>query len=301
MSTLNFISNVFFNFRENNLNLLNYLAYHAKNHEVQKLIDLGWKEEDAVFGYALAGQQKPNESHYPGSVIRGYARGGIRDYADICSMEAYLDNREYAVLGFAEAGKNKEVILLLSEDISLFEHAVIGYASCNHKDLLLQLISGTRYYPQAVYNAARSRHNLLVDFLLAQFSASDNHDSLDYLMNFAAKGYVAGCHFAEASILLDKGASVSQCVAECLPKAELCLALAAHVKDLEKRKKILERAELLSSASSEIFIIWNEIIVYMEKYNFNCLEAYKKLMDSSYNPIIGDITLESLKSSVAVF
>lgn len=274
----------------NGLHLMSYLASQGNNEAVQKLVHMGQKPEEALYGYALAGDEaqvakilasidasdKDTFSLCTGQLIKGYARGG--HFKPIYALSNYKDYSSDFVVGIAQAGNRDSVTGLLDRNIGLFKNAVEGYASANQGDLLSKLIKGTSYYPTAIYHAARAGHSTLVTNLLQQccislyervapsLSGEDSDLPASFMeinsysfLNKAMEGYMAGLHFSNAIALLARGASIRLCIAALtdshgLPSKELYLAFLAHIDEASLREKVLGQMSVYSKAMEQLVL-----------------------------------------------
>ncbi|MCC5792845.1 MAG: hypothetical protein JJT82_09610 [Legionellaceae bacterium] len=267
MTKLDRIIAAFLGFSEQGLNVLSYLAQHGKKDAVEDLLLRGGKEEDAVYGYALAGEveqvnafikssAEPERDLCIKSAIRGYARRG--DEANIQAIDGYRRYQSERLLGLAQAGNKEAILPILNKDRSLLYVVVEGYASGNHAHLLIELIENTGFYSDAIYHAARSGHRELVNQLLEHSLKADFSRS-EKLRNRAAQGYLAGSHFADAARMVEHGASLKACFSELnalrnSSNFEPYFAFLAHMDSLEGRqegyKQLYELAESLSGELS---------------------------------------------------
>ena len=272
------------------MNLMSYLAQQGKEEAVENLIRMGGRPEDAIYGYALAGNdaqvesvlamvESSDKSKLPvctGQLIKGNARAGYVE--KIYALSNYKDYLSDFVVGLAQAGDRDKVTGLLDKNITWFGSAVEGYASANHRDLLSKLIKGTTYYPAAIYHAAHAGHTALVNDLLLQCgiaatdqiapsltgSLPDRPASFEELnrysyLNKAMEGYIAGLHFSDAIALLARGASITLCISELkdshgLPSKDLYLAFLAHIDDASLREKVLKQMSGYSLVMEQLTI-----------------------------------------------
>lgn len=317
----------------NGMNLTSYLAEQGDDKAVQMLLALGGNLEDAAYGYAMAGNKEqlvhtlkacPKSQNVAciSKMVRGFARTGRFD--EIYEIEDYRQYKDDLLIGLAQSGNQTKVTSLLDRDITLFAQAVEGYASCNQGQLLTKLIKGTNYYPLAIYHAARSGCTDLVDDLLVQCGIGHDYrfnsltspasiamkDINAYaLLNWALKGYVAGRHFNDAVKLLERGASVTQCVLDLKdingsPNHELYFAFLAHIKGSALREtvlnKMLNQAAVIESlkmtqAHKEKL---EKIISCMNESNLNYLEARHQVESHSDNAVAGELSLSFLAEVV---
>lgn len=269
--------------------LVSFLA-SQRDKNVSSWLQWGGKIEDAAYGYALGGHNdllaktlalcpKEKQIEVRRYAMRGLARAGHT--TTIYQMDDYRSYKADLVMGFAQAGEKDKVNFFLSHDVTLFPWAVRGYASANQKAHLTQLITGTCYYSQAIYEAAKAGYDDLVDDLLSQCGvhltaltlfnrpgAMASHDDINAyaLLNHALSGYVRGRHFNKAVGLLEIGASITHAIFSldnCSPPSdEVCLAFLVHIKNPTLQTKVFEKINeqrsvipcfpLLSVADKEI-------------------------------------------------
>lgn len=337
MTRMRTIQSTFLGFCDDGLNLTSYLAQEGHDEAVQHVMTLGGKIEDAIYGYALAGNSSqvealcaqcspPQQAFAVGSAMTGYARAG--NLASILAISNYSDYMADILLGAAQAGDASKVKSILSSHINLLPKAVEGYADCNHEELLSKLIKGKSFYPLAIYCAARSGHVDLVGALLLQCGVGADYTShllrstssnLDTnareikaysLINQALKGYIAGCHFNEALVMIARGANISQGLAtlhhaddEC--SLDLYIALLAHNKDKKINQALLEQMQLRGQVLAELKITpavleqVDQIKVCMNSSHLNYVEAKNKVEDDSYSAFSEDeLTLDFLGKTV---
>ena len=315
MSKAGIIKSAFIGLMENNLSLVSYLAKNGCDSAVTQALKVGGKIEDAMYGYALAGNKakvkglidSANDEARPtllGSAIRGFAATG--DSISIQGIEGYKAYKAQRVLGMAEAGKKDEVIAALDKNPALFPYAVEGYATSNHGEHLKKLIKGTRFYPLAIYHAARAGNNDLVDGLLKEqgvskdyivsalsssLSSAENTNAFA-LLNQAIRGYTAGHHFTEAALLLSRGASISQCIGELKSpegsvSIELIFALLAHINDERIRTNLVEHIARLGEVDEQFKVKLDDLAFNlkvsecMRSKGINYIEAVVKQQTSS--------------------
>ncbi len=326
---MSIIQSAFFVQEANGMNLTSYLAEQGDDKAVQKLIALGGKLEDAVYGYAMAGNKEqlidlletcPQSQHAAciGKMVRGFARTGRFD--EIYEVKDFRQYKDDLLIGLAQSGNQTKVTPLLDRDITLFAKVVEGYASCNQSQLLTKLIKGTSYYSLAIYHSTRSGHTELVKDLLGQCGIDPDYrfnnstspapttikDINAYaLLNSALKGYVAGRHFNEAVKLLERGASITQCVLDLketngLPSHELYFAFLAHVKDSALRETVLNKMVNQATVMESLKITQankeklEKIITCMNESNLNYVEARHQIECSSDNAVEGELSLSFL-------
>lgn len=178
---------------------------------------------DAIYGYAtveniesmqqLIGQCSDKTKGLK-MAIRGLVRGKHLD--ELYKIKNYREFKADIVFGHAQAGEQKMVAAMVQRDVSLFEAAIQGYGSTGRADELLDLVKGTCFYEEALYQAAKAGHAKLVNKLLAECGLSDKaitnglvtkeEINLFGFLNTALTGYCHGYHFEHAGNLLAKGA-----------------------------------------------------------------------------------------------
>ena len=255
----------------------------SENDEIVKLIDLGGKVEDAIYGFAFAGNVRQvkrllegcpeaQKTFYIGYAIKGYARAG--NFDAIYEIPNYQDSMKDMVIGLAQAGNKEKLQPILDKNIKLFAQTVEGYAEGNHQSLLIKLIKGTSFYPKAIFYAARSGHTTLVNALLKDCGVSvdfkveslngDGSSTLKSqsqinaysLLNYAVKGYASGGHFKEVAALLERGASISQCIFSIqdgngLYHLDPFYVLLSYVKNEDIASKVLDQIKIRFSISEK--------------------------------------------------
>lgn len=244
---------------------------------VQKLIELGGKEEEIIYGLAYSGKSglvklhidkcsMPKKDALIGQAIKGYARAG--NFQAIYNFSNYREHLNKIVLGCAQAGNKEKLNPILANDLSLFEFAVEGFADGEHTDLLSNLIIGTRFYPQAIFYAARAGNIALttdllkacnVDFnsifVCQKYSTNTLNNQAQInkfsLINQAVKGLATGGHFKDAAAALDRGASIVQCIAGLQDtfgynNPAPILILLKHVKNSQVKDKLNDQVTQIS-------------------------------------------------------
>jgi hypothetical protein len=337
MNKIKIIGSAFLGFTENGINLMSYLAMKNQDEAVRRMVDLGGKISDAIYGYAMAGNiDKVNElinnasklelNDCIASAIRAFARRG--DFDHLQSMNNYKNFKVARIIGLAEGEKKLEVTNILDTNINLFPYVVEGYAIGNHGTCLKKLIKGTSFYPLAIYHAARSGHSTLVnellmdcgvniDFILSplnenKHSTEKRSNIAAYsLLNEAANGYLAGCHFSDASAILTRGASVTLCFSELdwsngLPNHEIYMALLAHIEDQKIREEVLSCYEIYSKVEDKYYFDSSniqqsqKINSFMKETKLNYIEASDYIVNESANPVKESITLSYLANIVKI-
>jgi hypothetical protein len=277
MPKIQTVKSAFINLHSDGLTLTSQLAKDKEVNAVKQLIDFGAVIADAVYGAALAQDEDQVNTYldecpesemtaYTGNAIRGYARAG--NFEAIYAIKEYKEYLYDLVVGWAQAGRADKLKPLIIKDMSLLPAAVEGYADCNHAELLINLLKGTNLYPKAIYYAARSKHPDLVTALLKECGVTDHQKvnlkatqsastlkrqaqiNTHSLFNDAVKGFTAGCHFKEAALLLERGASISLCLDE-LPvqNIEPFLVLLCYVSDKSISAALIEQIKLRFSVS----------------------------------------------------
>jgi len=329
------IKSAFLNFTENGMTLLSYLAMKGLDNEVDRVINMGGKIEDAIYGYGINNNTTMVEKYlkkapedkvtdYTRMAIKGFARGGY--FTTLQWPDGYRKHKKEILIGLAEAGKKGEVTAMLDADISLFACAVEGYASGNQGEYLKKLITGTGFFPLAIYYAARSKNTYLVNDILQQWGIDRSYVVLPFqkienenaivrkknsnaysLLSEAAKGYAAGHHFAEAAQMLERGASVVSCVAELAdikrhgwPNIELHKVLYTHITNSEVKKQHLDMLELYAQADERLHIDFSifknteKVLSCMNDKKLNYIEALSKIENNSILIVHDTISLSYL-------
>lgn len=326
MTKMGIIQSAFLEQEVNGKNLVSYLAEQGNDNAVQKLIALGGKLEDAVYGYALAGNTEQLAKLLEicptsqlavcmGKMVRGFARANLFD--EVYAIKEYRQYKNDMLIGLAQSGNQVKVTSLLDRDISLFAQVVEGYASGNQGQLLTKLIKGTSYYPLAIYHAARSAHTDLVNDLLGQcginsdyrFNGVTSPSSKDInayaLLNWALKGYVVGRHFKDAVKLLERGASVTQCVLDLkdvngLPSHELYFAFLAHINEPALRGMVLNQMMTQASIMESLKMTeahqktLEQVITCMNESDLNYVEARHQVESASDGAVKGELSFAFL-------
>ena len=274
----------------NGMSLMSYMAQQGLDEGVQQLIKRGAHPKEALYGYALAGNETQilrilatiersdtsKRAECTGHLIRGYSKSGY--FEKVHAIENYKDYQSDILFGLAQAGDKYKVQAMLDKNIALFSYAVEGYASTNQGEVLNKLIKGTSFYPSAIYHAARAGNHSLVNFLLFQcgvdptfqvaaaitkasplLEASTLEINFYTYLNHALRGYIAARHFDHAVSLLTRGASLSLCVSELkddsgLPTHDLYIALLAQIKDPLLQKNVLEQMTIRSTVMASLTI-----------------------------------------------
>lgn len=319
MTILSTIKSTFLKLQYDGFNITSYIAKEteeqdtSEHHAIDKILALGGNVEDAVYGFAFAGNVRqvnkllencPSTKRTVsiGQAIRGYVRVGNLDA--VYEIPNYREYMKEMVIGLAQAGNKEKLQPILDKKIHFFAQAVEGYSEGNHEVLLKKLIKGTCYYPQAIFYAARSGHTTLVNSLLTDCGVSSDFkvetldagssDSLKNqsqinayaLLNHALQGYASGCHFKEAAALLDRGASIYQCISsiqdenDSLSNIEPYFVLLSHVENKEIATQILGQIKLhlgiSGKAISDEDIVKFETIKNLMNLGMNYLDAAKK-------------------------
>jgi len=322
---MNTIKTVFLNFQSDGLNLTSFLAAEGQDEALEQVMGFGGTTKDAIYGYAYAGNtdkvsdllaqcNEINKNSLTAFAIRGLARAGHFD--SIHAIPDYRNHMNDIMFGMAQAGNKSKIGAFLDKKPQFFPQVIAGYADCNQGEHLKKLLPGTNYYPLAIYHAARSGHTKLVDELLRECGVnadyvSDSTTSISQinaysLLNHAIKGYTAGRHFNDAVALLQRGASISECLSELhddndLPQIELYLALLATIDDPALTNKVLKKISLLNDASEKLNITpermeqIQKIKLCMKELHVNYIEAKNKVeKNTSETTLENDITLFSL-------
>lgn len=277
MTTLRTIQEAFINLQYRGFTIASCLAQHQKMDALDKILSLGAKVEDAIYGAALAGDKElvnkylgnePSPS-YLRSAIRGYARSGNANAIyELPDYKAYLDER---VLGASQGGFSKQIESWLIKDYSFLSSVVEGYVDTNDPAQVINILKGTIYHSKAIYYAARSGCTSLVEALLEECGVKKDskynihpnktlstlereaHISALSYLNEAANGYVAGAHYKEAAKMLERGADVSLCLSEMADynNLEPFIALYCSINDEEVAKSLEDQLQLRLSVSGK--------------------------------------------------
>lgn len=311
MTIAHTIRDAYINLQYHGLTLVSCLAQHEKIDALEKVIALGAKIEDVIYGAALANNtelikkylgEHPSES-YISSAIRGYSRAG--NFNAIYKLPGYKNHLDERILGASQGGFSKQIESWLLKDYGLLSAAVKGYVDATDYTPLLNILKGTSLYPQAIYFAARSGCTSLVDILLAECGVkkdtkyplhSDKTQvqlSARSYLNQAANGYVAGNHYQEAAKMLEAGADISLCVSEIgtYSNLEPFLALYCAINEGETEKSLLETIELRLSIDDkkippETLKITLEVKELMSKQGINYIAAKNKLEHNTTNHLL---------------
>lgn len=321
------------------MNLISHLAQQMNHEAVDEMLKHGGSLADAIYGYAsmknsdqvnrlLATCDESNKKQCIGSALKGYARAN--DSEKVFATPDYRNYMADLVLGFAQAGNKSQVTTLLDRQIKFYSQAVEGYASANKGAFLKLLVKGTRFYPLAIFHAARAGHIDLVTDLLKECGVPPDFrparsvsppggkppvsiiDIAAYgWLNEAVKGYMAGRHFNEAIALLDRGASITHCLNELKdtegkPTHDLYIAFLAHIEDASLREKVLARMAVYSAVQPLLTITPADlerlatVMTHMKDSGLNYLEACHKADDAAYEAKKGELTLTSLAELIDV-
>lgn len=207
----------FIRFNHNGLTLVASLAYNGQDEHIMRLLQLGAKTTDAVYGYALAGRHEQIEqliSHHPedSAVLLAHAYLGSIQSKNNFGITKFSGNHpEQKIIGLARAGDTRSVQSLLQKDPELYPAAIKGFACTNQVEPLKQILLNDNFYNIALYHAAVSGHHILVDDLLKKSSVTTDHKDFVNMsrLNNASQGYVHGCHYKEAAQLIEQGASIT--------------------------------------------------------------------------------------------
>ena len=222
---------------QNGLSPAAHFAKEGDDARVHQLISmLHGKPKDAAYGYALAGEfEKANalltetsseteQEAIKKSMVRGAARANQLE-----ALKAFIPNRaDYAdaeVCGLAERGELEALGNLVNLNLDLYQDAIQGFARGAQTKALLDHLKMGSFHLYAIFQAAEAGHKDLVHELLASSGVSPNsatrtvfseQDRIAYkaLLNHAVKGYTKGCHFTEATALIEQGAGVEHASSE---------------------------------------------------------------------------------------
>ncbi|MCL5272985.1 MAG: hypothetical protein M1486_06785 [Gammaproteobacteria bacterium] len=337
MTILSTIKSTFLRLKYDGFNITSYIAKEteeldtSESHAIDKIIALGGNVEDAVYGFAFAGNVRQvnkllencpsaKQTVAIGQAIRGYVRA--EHFDAVYEIPNYREYMKEMVIGLAQAGNKEKLQPILDKKIHFFAQAVEGYSEGNHELLLKKLIKGTCYYPQAIFYAARSGHTTLVNSLLADCGVSvdfkveslepDSSDSLKNksqinaytLLNHAVQGYASGRHFKEAAALLERGASIYQCISSIQDENEPQInfepyfVLLSYVESKEIATQILGQIKLHSGISGKAISDDDEVkyrrVNNLMNLGMNYLDAAKKAGEE----VLVDGAEQASKSSV---
>ncbi|MGL5741309.1 MAG: hypothetical protein ACRCXC_01525 [Legionella sp.] len=255
------------NFNGENLVVVN--AKEKNTDEVHELITADPEaKKDAIYGYALGNHieevdalLKEDISLLPFAVA-GYTRAGNAVKANALTAKN-PDAKKQAVFGYAQAGNELQIQSALKSSPGFLLPAIEGCASTNQENLLLRLLRGTIYYPNAIQVAAKNGQGTLVNKLFeilginhtSKFdlnissSASLNQYSI---LNKALVGFVQGSNFVEAGHLINIGANAAHAITELSTrkdgfKEEEANILLAHINDDSVRRDTLEQILKINS------------------------------------------------------
>lgn len=251
---------IYLNFQLNSENLVTKLAHGDFTAVVDQLTKEGGSEKDATYGFAWGGHDKEVETLIVNKdlipfAVAGYCRGGFNDKANFL-IASYPDIEEktkmHAVYGHAQAGNSGQVLSALRSSSKYLLMAILGAASTNQKELLMGLLNGTIYYPDAIEEAAKNGQFTLVQDLFFELGINYQQpintvdkNSIEKLkfLNKALSGYIKGSHFAQAGHLINLGANpsyaVHQLVHDDTIKTEDAIILLAHINDDNDRQTVL--------------------------------------------------------------
>lgn len=226
---------------EINFNGYSYIAHLATigndamvEKEVKESLDAIYH---AIYGYGVVANIEAMETLISESqdktkattmAVRGLVRGNHLDA--LYKIRDYRNNRADIVFGYAQAGNEAMVGAMVNKEPVLFEAAVKGYASVGNDTALLSLLKGTRFYGEAIFQAARAGHVHLVNQLLEIVSLSQDLSS-EYIekirllgfLNKALSGYCKGFHLEASSDLLIKGANIQTALDALKVRGKPCL------------------------------------------------------------------------------
>jgi hypothetical protein len=323
MTTLRTIEDAFINLQYRGFTIASYLAQHKKIDALDHILTRGAKVEDAIYGSALASDVEQVNKYlgdaptpsYIGSAIRGYARAG--NFDAILALPDYKKYLKERVLGASQGGASKQIESWLIKDYSLLSSAIEGSVDANNTATLMNILKGTAYYPHAIYHAARSGSTALVEELLevcgvkkdsessAHLSAQEREAQLSArsLLNQAANGFVAGGHYKEAALMLERGADCSLCLSEIAEDRSLepFLALYCSIQNEEIASNLVEKQQLRLRVNgkkipSELLKEAQGIKELMSSEEINYLAAKNKIELNTTDPLLEgkDITLPFL-------
>lgn len=251
---------------ETNCNGYSYIAHVAAigNHNMvlKEIAEDQTKAYQAIYGYATSANIKSmqelmdicsNKTKCIKMAIRGLVRGN--HMKALYTIKNYNNYKADIVFGYAQQGKEDMVAMLVNREPSLFENAVQGYASAGHVAPLLELINGTEFYGESIYQAAKAGHVELVNNILAEVGFNDELSIVSEkekirilgFLNKAISGYCKGFHLEEAGCLLKKGGNIQIALdalkVEGKPSLEAYIALYL-VTSGEKSQALLEQMKV---------------------------------------------------------
>ncbi|KTD50968.1 hypothetical protein [Legionella quateirensis] len=130
---------------------------------------------------------------------------------------------------------------------------ILQLAREGNEDKLLKLIAGTRFYPDAIKEAAKFKHTLLVNKLFEQLSFNPYNTITGLtipqlaLVNSALEGYSSGLHFAEVKNMVSLGGNIfhglNALISESLLTEENVFKLIDCAKDEVQKTTLCDRVE----------------------------------------------------------
>lgn len=104
-------------------------------------------------------------------------------------------------------------VLNSNEGLKYLPEVIEDLATSNQKDLLLELLANTIYYPQALKAAAKAGHHHLVETLLDKLSSENkNASELQAALTYTLEGYSEGKYLAKAAHILELGVNPMFCL-----------------------------------------------------------------------------------------
>ncbi|MDA0778757.1 MAG: hypothetical protein O3C19_06825 [Bacteroidetes bacterium] len=250
---------------EMNVNGYSYVAHFATigNHimVVKEIGESPATVYQAIYGYGVAANieamQKlisecPNKSKATKMAVRGLVRGNHME--ELYKIKDYRNYKADIVFGYAQAGNEEMVATMVDNNPTLFEMAVQGYASAGNEKALLDLVKGSRFYGEAISQAATAGHVGLVNQLLEAIGLSEDLSSVGDkenirllgFLNKALSGYCKGFHLDAVGNLLTKGANIQTALdalkVEGMPCLDAYIGLYVATPD-EKSQDLLKQIE----------------------------------------------------------
>ena len=242
-----------------------YIAHLATiGHD--KMVEKGIEESpeviyQAIYGYGVAENIKAMKTLISESqdkmkatkmAIRGLVRG--HHLEELYKIKDYRNYKADIVFGYAQATNEHIVSNIVNKDPSLFKVAVQGYASVGYARALLDLVRGTQFYGEAIFQASKAGHVGLVNQLLEEVGFREDLNSvvnkekirLLGFLNKALSGYCKGFHLEAAADLLTKGGNIQTALDALKVEGKPCLDSYIGLYILtpdEKSKALLEQIQ----------------------------------------------------------
>ncbi|MDP3268433.1 MAG: hypothetical protein Q8M40_05225 [Legionella sp.] len=311
---------LYLNLNFNGENLVVKLAYEHHDKEVNSLIAEGGSKKDAIYGYAWGGHFDKVETLYSENkdlipfAVAGYCRGGFGDKVlQLISAHPGIEEeiKKNAVYGYAQAGNKTQVLLALKSSSKYLLMAILGASSTNQKEWLTELLTGTKFYPQAIQEAAKNGHFTLYKYLInclgvqMQPAVSMDKETLNCIkyLNIALKGCISGAHIKEVAHLISLGANPAYAVNELFMEgaimSENLSILLAPIHSAETRQKIVSIVLNTDQRLDPALLDVHEIMkLTINSVNDNKLEAIISGDERDNNLEQDVITVETLKNII---